>query len=406
MDAIHPCRHVKPAGKPPQKSTTMKKAREGAIVLLLTIGMTQAAMAFIHPGILQTQVDLDRMKTQVTANAQPWKSGYDKLAADKFSLKTYTPQGYTSTVDRGTTNLNRSKFANDVQAAYQQALMWSITGSTTYRDKALTIIKGWTNANTTFTGRDAQLLVGLNGFKFVNAAEIMRYNNGGQWSATDITNTENWFKNKWIPWLLPTGAPTGALDGNWGMAALKCQAAIGVFTNDQSQFNSGISGLTSGCASIQDSIKGDATYLGEETETGRDNGHWQLAIGDMAEGAQVGFNQGRDLFALGGNRLLAAFEYFCKYQLGTNVNYTPWKTCLTAKNYKAISPRSTVYRPIFELILNHYGAAAAPNTKIVADAHRPEGSVGGAQSGDSTGFGTILYTVPAANPIDERLLPH
>lgn len=370
----------------------LSRRRRFLLVVMTCLALAPlGAQAFNHPGGLHLQADLNRMRDKVATNAEPWKAGYNKLAADTFSSTSYAPKGYFANVDRGTTNANRSAFEQDCNAAYQQAIMWSITGNTTFRNKALAIIKGWTNANTTFTGKDAQLIVGLNGFKLVNAAEIMRYNHGGQWSAADITKTEIWFKNKWWPHLLGSGAPTGVLDGNWGMAALKTQVVIGVFCNDTARYNSGVAGLTSGCASIQDSIKGDATYLGEETETGRDNGHWQLALGNLAEGAQVCRNNGNNLFATGSQRIKAAFEYFSKYQLGHSVNYTPWKTCQTANNYPTISPRSTTFRPIFEMIRAEYGPSAVPYTTTVTNNNRPEGSVGGAQAGDSTGFGTILY---------------
>ncbi|MEJ6979718.1 alginate lyase family protein [Pedobacter sp. P351] len=348
------------------------------------------AAAFVHPGILHTAADLSRMKSKVAANAAPWKAGYDKFSADGFSKSTYVPKGYFSTLDRGTTNVNRTAFENDCNAAYHQALMWKITGQGVYRDKALAIIRGWTNANTTFTGKDAQLIIGLAGFKFVNAAEIMRYDNSLLWKAADISKTQAWFLNKWWSWLQPSGAPTGSLDGNWGMAAVKCQLAIAVFASDQTRFNSAVSLMTNGCASIL----GNIMSSGQETETGRDNGHWQLALGDMAEAAIVGYNNGSDLFAIGNNWLLAGFEYFCKYQLGNTVPYTPWKTCLTANNYPAISPRSTTYRPIFEMVFNHYKSKgiSSPYTKQVADMKRPEGSVGGAQATDHPGFGTLFYT--------------
>ena len=216
----------------------------------------------------------------------------------------------------------------------------------------------------------------------VNAAEIMRYNNSGLSSSADITSTMNWFQTNYWPWLQPSGAPTGALDGNWGMAALKCQIAIAVFCNNTNEFNSAVSLITSGCASILDSIM----TSGEETESGRDNGHWQLAIGDMAECAQVAYNQGSDLFAIGGNRLLAAFEYVAAYNLGNSVPYIPWKTCLTANNYNSISARDGSFRPIYEMAYNHYKSKGitAPYTQQMADLIRPEGSVGGAQAGDST----------------------
>lgn len=356
--------------------------------------ITVRAQTFVHPGCLQTKSDLDRMRTNVAAGTQPWLKGYNILAADPFSSISYVMNGPFANVDRGTSNANLIQFQNDCNAAYQQAIMWSITSNTVYRDKSLQIIKAWTAANTVFTGIAAQLVVGLSGFKMVNAAEIMRYNNSGLWSPIEIASTEKWFQTNYWPWLQPSGAPTGALDGNWGMAAIKCQIGIAVFCNNTNEFNSAVGLMTSGCSSILDSIMAS----GEETESGRDNGHWQLAIGDMAECAQVAYNQGSDLFAIGSNRLLAAFEYLAAYNLGNSVTYIPWKTCLTANNYNSISARDGSFRPIYEMAYNHYKSkgVTAPYTQQMANLIRPEGSVGGAQTGDSTGFGTILYTLDSS----------
>ena len=37
------------------------------------------ATAFVHPGIYQTEADLQFMKKQVEAGAQPWKGAFDRL---------------------------------------------------------------------------------------------------------------------------------------------------------------------------------------------------------------------------------------------------------------------------------------------------------------------------------------
>ena len=81
------------------------------------------SQTFVHPGCLHTQADLDRMRTNVAANLQSWKSGFDRFAADSHSSPSYAMQGPFSKVDRGTSNLNRAAFEQDGIAAYHQALM-------------------------------------------------------------------------------------------------------------------------------------------------------------------------------------------------------------------------------------------------------------------------------------------
>jgi hypothetical protein len=362
--------------------------RTALVCVASALNVSALAQTFMHPCCLHTQADLDRMRTNVATHVQPWVSGFDQFAADSHSSSNYVMRGPFGAVDRGTSNLNCKTFEQDGMAAYHQALMWSITGYPVYRDKALKILKSWTATNTVFSGKAAQLIVGLIGFKFVNAAEIMRYDNSGMWSPAEIAATERWFKNNFWPWLEPSGAPTGGLDGNWGMAALKCQIAIAVFCNDLTKYNSALALMTNGCASIPGSIMSS----GQETETGRDVQHWQLALGDMAEYATIANNNGNDLFALDDNRLLTGFEYAAKYFLSNSVSYKPWKTCLTLKDYPHISPRDGHFRPIYEMVYNHYQSKGiiAPYTQQICELIRPEGPM---FNGDHPGFGTLFWTL-------------
>ena len=368
-------------------------APKSAVKQQTTIAVPIVSSTFKHPGLLQTVADLERIKTKVAAKEEPWLSGYKVFNSNPFSSAYYTVKGGFSMVDRGSSNLNRTAFETDATAAYQNAIMWTITGTISYRDEALAIIKAWTKASTSFIGKDAQLIVGLDGFKFINAAEIMRYTNGNEWNTTDIAATETWFKTKFWPLCQAEGAPTKMLDGNWGMAAVKCQLAIGVFCNDTTLYNIGIANMTSGCASIPRNI----LPSGQESESGRDQGHTQLALGDMAEAALVAFNQGtHDFFADNNNLLLAGFEYTASYNLGNDVPFTPFGTCGHG-NYNAISDKARCttnpkqWRPIYELMYNHYKntAISCPFTKQVADAHRPEANGFG---NDGAGFGTLLYS--------------
>ena len=134
---------------------------------------------------------------------------------------------------------------------------------------------------------------------------------------------------------------------------------------------------------------------GEETETGRDVQHWQLALGDMAEYATIAYNNGNDLFALEDNRLLAGFEYAAKYFLSNSVPYVPWKTCLTVNNYPHISPRDGHFRPTFEMVFNHYKSKgiSAPYTQQICGLIRPEGPM---FNGDHPGFGTLFWTLDSS----------
>ena len=52
--------------------------------------------------------------------------------------------------------------------------MWCITGDEAHAKKAVEILNAWSATLKKMDGHDVQLGAGLNGFKFVNAAELMR----------------------------------------------------------------------------------------------------------------------------------------------------------------------------------------------------------------------------------------
>src|SRR5882724_3131489 len=131
------------------------------------------AFAFAHPGILHTREDLDRMRSAVAAKQDPIYSGYLAMAADARSSYGYPANntGQITTWGRGPYNY-QEEAPNDAAAAYQNALMWYITGDTRYADKARDLLDVWSASLEGITGADGQLGASLQGFKFVNAAEI------------------------------------------------------------------------------------------------------------------------------------------------------------------------------------------------------------------------------------------
>jgi hypothetical protein len=71
-------------------------------------------------------------------------------------------------------------------------------------------------------------------------------------------------------------------------------------------------------------LSGTINSFGQISESGRDQGHSQLSLGNMAELCQVAYNQGdEEYFELLGDRLLTGYEYTSKYNLGYNVSFDP-----------------------------------------------------------------------------------
>lgn len=72
------------------------------------------------------------------------------------------------------------------------------------------------------------------------------------------------------------------------------------------------------CANITNQIN----YFSQNSESGRDQGHASLGLGNMAEISQVAWNQGgKEYFGLVNDRLLVGYEYTAKYNLGYSVTY-------------------------------------------------------------------------------------
>ncbi|MFG2376486.1 putative Ig domain-containing protein [Streptomyces sp. NPDC048504] len=324
-----------------------------------------AGFTFAHPGILHTQEDLDRMRTAVAAKEDPVYSGYQAMAADGRSSYDYTAAntGQITTWGRGPYNY-QDQAPNDAAAAYQNALMWYITQDVRYADKARDIVNIWSRTLEGITGADGELGASLQGFKFVNAAEILRHTGYDGWAAEDIARCEKSLKDVWYK--AQSGYALFA-NGGWDAGIIQTVLAIGVFCDDRVMFEDAVRYAAAGAGngSIRHRI---VNATGQGQESGRDQTHEQLALGLLASAAQVAWNQGVDLFAFAGNRILAGYEYDAKYNLGNDD--VPFVADLdrTGKYIKTAVTTLVrgLSRPIFELAYAHYVSVlglSAPYTK-------------------------------------------
>jgi hypothetical protein len=72
-----------------------------SLLVLATAGLTQSSFGIVHPGMLHTEATFTRMRTKVTAAAQPWKGSWDLLVASANSQNTLDPRA-VATINRGT----------------------------------------------------------------------------------------------------------------------------------------------------------------------------------------------------------------------------------------------------------------------------------------------------------------
>jgi Alginate lyase/Ricin-type beta-trefoil lectin domain-like len=374
--------------------------------------------AFVHPGMLHTQADFDRMRAQVNANAQPWRSGWDRLVANPHSQLSWTPRP-TATIIRGGTGQNYSVLYNDIHAAYQIALRWKISGDTAYANKSIQILNAWSSTLTTVTGNaDRFLAAGIYGYQFANAAEIMRTYSG--WSAADFNRFKNMMLNVFYPLnhqflIQHNDACITNYWANWDLCNMASILAIGILCDDRAKFDEAINYFKNGAGngSINHAVPFlHSGGLGQWQESGRDQGHSTLGIGLMGAFCEMAWNQGQDMYGWSNSRFRAGAEYVARYNLGNSVPFTTYnwgsgQSC-TPMSHTVISSASRGnLRPVWEMVYNHYAnrlGQSVPESAAYAALHRPEGGGGdyGPNSGgyDQLGFGTLTFTrTPGGGPI-------
>jgi hypothetical protein len=377
---------------------------------------------FVHPGLLHTQTDFDRMALNI--NSEPWKSTWNLLINNSHAKLTYTPAP-VSVVYRGYDGVhseNYSRLFNDIAAAYACALRWKLSGDVAYADKSVQIMNAWSSTLTGISGTsDMNLAAGIYGYEFANAGEIMRTYSG--WNATDFARFQGMMRNIFYPMnhnflVTHLGQEITHYWANWDLCNMASVLAIGVLCDDRALFDEAVTYFKSGAgngAVAQAVYYVHPGHLGQWQETGRDQGHNTLGIALIGAMCEMAWNQGVDLYGHDNNRVLMGAEYVAKANLiesGTSYYTVPYVryTNIDKVNQTVLSTDSQgTIRPCWALIYNHYvnrKGLAAPYSARFAQLVSPEGGGGnyGPNSGgfDQLGYGTLTHTrapaPPAATP--------
>ncbi|GAB3045164.1 cellulose binding domain-containing protein [Spirosoma pulveris] len=380
------------------------------ILLLLAVTPFVKAQSFIHPGLLHKQADFDRMKSNVTAGAQPWKAGWDVLTTNSHSSLTRAfTNPVPATIYRGFNGTNPENYASifrDAASAYQTALRWKISGDDAYANKSIAILNAWAAGMTTISGTaDRFLLAGIQGYQLANAAEIMRSYSG--WAPADFTRFQNWMLTVWYPMnhdflVNHNGACISNYYANWDLCNMASMLSIGVLCDRRDIYNEAIDYFKNGAGT--GSIKNVVPYvygdLGQWQESGRDQGHTVLGVALAGSFCEMAWSQGDDLYGYDDNRLLKGFEYIAKYNLGYEVPYTTYRNCIGVVQTIVSEDQRGNLRPVWEMVYNHYvnrKGLSAPYSTRFAQLVRPEGGGGnyGPNSGgyDQLGFGTLTFSL-------------
>jgi Alginate lyase len=360
-----------------------------ATVVTSPVGPVSAAPAvFTHPGVLVSQAQLDFIRTQVNAGAQPWKAAFDQMIASTYASLSRTPTPFT-VVECGPTsnpNIGCTNERQDALAAYTDALAWFITRNTAYATESIRLMDAWSATITSHTNSNAPLQTGWAGSVWPRAAEIIRYTFTGGWP--NMTRFATMLRNVYLPVVLK-GSNN---NGNWELVMMEAAVGISVFLDDKTDYDAAMakylarvpayiylssdgplpktapgSGLTTS-AQIIKYWQGQSTFTdGLTQETCRDFTHTGYGIASVSDVAETSRIQGTDLYTGDvGTRLRFALGFQAKYELGAAV---PSSLC-----------GGTVHRglgPVTEVGFNALGfrlGNVMTNTQTLTLQNRPAGT--------------------------------
>lgn len=265
---------------------------------------------FVHPGTLDGKAELDFVKTQLAAGAEPWTKQFNSMKAVESLAVAPTPQ---VTIDANTSAAEAAR--NDARRTYGNALAWYLTGEETYASQAIAYLNAWSGLQS-ITAKDEQnrLLGGWLGSLFGPAADLMLGYPG--WTAADIEKVRSMFKLAFYP-VLNTAS---TWNGNVDLHQISAMMAIAVFNEDEVEFNLGLSRLDARVPMYfyltSDTLPSAGFWSnptqwvnGLTQETCRDNNHHsQFGLSGAVGAMETAWHQGVDAYALYQDRMVAALE--------------------------------------------------------------------------------------------------
>ena len=340
-----------------------------------------SASGFHHPGVLLNLAQLELIKSRVAAGTEPQKSAFEAAKASPLGALAYAPHPWATCEcgPRSNPDLGCKDEQRDSEAAYTQALLWSITGDKTYAENAIKIMNAWSS---TLKGghinANGPVQAAWCGEVWPRAAEIIRYTYPG-WAAADVAKFREMLTLQYLPSLVIGSCE----NGNKELSQSEAIINIGVFNDDRATFDLGVKmwrgrspayiylstdGPTPvkpvGCDMAIWGNKGYTTPLvdGLLQETCRDSGHANMALSAMVNAAETARQQGLDLYAEQGKRIMAALEYQAQFLAP---NHAPVPEHLAFNKH-----------PTWEIAYNHFHnrlGVNLPKMAAVLPTNRPTG---------------------------------
>ncbi|WP_337637339.1 alginate lyase family protein [Hallella sp.] len=429
----------------------MKKIYALLATLLLTIGVTAQSYntnrGFVHPGGLHTQEDFDRIKDLLAKGDPTITAAVKVLTQAAYAQSTASTSPVQTIVRGGGKGENYINAARGATIAYQNALVWKITGNKANASHAINVLMQWANT-TKGIGGDSNyaLAAGLYGYQFAQAAELLRNYEG--WAPERFEQFRQWMLQVWYPsamgflrgrngtwenvgkwWQSP-----GHYWSNWGLCNALCVMSIGVLCDDVFIYNQGLSymkydqvgtftdprtanpilndGLTEFMGNLVVTVTNTPANLkassygtiGQMQESGRDIGHATMAAGLAIDIAHMAWNQGDDLFSFMDNRLAAGIEFvaaqtqnieglpWTNYKYGSGGIYYTDNRCWTMTG----PALGNQIRPYWGTVIGHYQGVLGKDMPYSEMAYAnliKNGPDGGGQGSTSGGYDHLGYSV-------------
>lgn len=425
---------------------------------------------FRHPGGLHTNADFERIKAQLAAGNEKVTKAYNILKNAEFAQPTCATWPVENIIRGGGSGQNYINAARGATIAYQNALRWKIEGNEACAKHAVDVLMAWANTCKGIGGdSNFALAGGLYGYEFAQAAELMRDYEG--WKAKDFETFKRWMLDLWYPTIMRFqrsrndtwrnwrydashgGQRPGHYWSNWGLCNTLALMSVGILCDDVFIYNQAMSYYKYDQAELAkanypwpwapentetDKYNGGlneyidnlvphvAEYAGETgaygkvgqmQETGRDQGHAQMAAGLAVDICQTAWNQGDDLYSYHDNRIAAGLEFQAAYNFDgredlpwANYHYTDchsaWHQAWVQEGPNGGS-RGEI-RPYWARVIGHYEGVKGvkmPFSEIALEKMGIDGGPMGAVSGPYDHMGYSVLTCTYDGIADEQHRP-
>ncbi len=272
---------------------------------------------FTSPGVIFNHEDLETLKANL--QREPWKSGFEALAAEGRSKLEYRMGGPFAEVKRAP-NLNLWPWRGDMIAIWNLSRMWYFTGDEAYAQKAHDILLAWATTQTSFGGRESMLDLGDYAICYVGGADILRGTWPG-WTRADTAAVKKYFNDV----LLPASNPYGENQfgaANKGALALATMGLMAIFNEDSAKLET----IVYQARTLAHIGLRSSNGIGMLGDSLRDQGHAHGQLVSLATLAEALWKQGIDIYSDYDNRLLAAGEYFARVNTRTPTPFLPFGT--------------------------------------------------------------------------------